>query len=106
MDRLTINELREVAKKSLPAGSSLWLYGSRARGEAHADSDWDLLVLVNKSAIETDDFKNICYPLVLAGWQHGADVNPQLYTKGEWDKRRFTPYFDNVEHDKLVIYES
>ena len=65
-----------------------------------------LLVLVNKSAIETDDFKNICYPLVLAGWQHGADVNPQLYTKGEWDKRRFTPYFDNVEHDKLVIYES
>ena len=61
MDRLTINELREVAKKSLPAGSTLWLYGSRARGEAHADSDWDLLVLVNKAAIETDDFKNICY---------------------------------------------
>lgn len=25
---------------------SIWLFGSRARGEEHAESDWDLLVII------------------------------------------------------------
>lgn len=103
---LTLKKLQEIAHATLPAGSSVWLYGSRARGDEKSDSDWDLLILLNKPAIEDTDFDSISYPLIEYGWHFGADISPQLYTKSEWDKMSFTPYYHNVEHDKKVIYES
>lgn len=106
MEKLTINMLRDTAKDILPIGGKVLLYGSRARGEAHEGSDWDLLVLVDKPALDADDYEKICYPLVVTGWKHGEDVSPQLYTKKEWDMRSITPYHANVEKDKIVIYES
>ena len=106
MEKLTINMLRDTAKDILPIGGKVLLYGSRARGEAHEGSDWDLLVLVDKPALDADDYEKICYPLVVTGWKHGEDVSPQLYTKKEWDMRSITPYHANVEKDKVVIYES
>ena len=32
----------------------LWLFGSRARGEAHEGSDWDFLAVVSDSSPEAD----------------------------------------------------
>ena len=43
-----VNHIKQVAKKVLPKGSSLYLYGSRARGDYHEGSDWDLLLLLDK----------------------------------------------------------
>ena len=42
-----IDNIRQVASRVLPKGSTLYLYGSRARGDAHDVSDWDLLLLLN-----------------------------------------------------------
>ena len=41
-----INRIKQLAKEVLPKGSTLYLYGSRARGDYHEDSDWDLLLLL------------------------------------------------------------
>jgi predicted nucleotidyltransferase len=32
----------------------VWLFGSRARGDARADSDWDLFVVVDDDASDAD----------------------------------------------------
>jgi uncharacterized protein (UPF0332 family)/predicted nucleotidyltransferase len=37
--------------------ANIYLYGSRARGDAKPDSDWDLLILLNKEKI-TDELEN------------------------------------------------
>ena len=42
-----IDNIRQVAARVLPRGSKLYLYGSRARGDYHEDSDLDLLLLLN-----------------------------------------------------------
>lgn len=101
-----IGMLRNVAKEHMPVGSRVLLYGSRARGEAHANSDWDILVLINKPSVTQADFAMFAYPFVELGWKNDEDVSPQLYTTAEWNARKNTPYYENVEHDKQLIYES
>jgi len=98
-----ITGLKEVAKRNLPFNGRIYLYGSRARGDAKEDSDWDILILLDKEKISTEDFNNVAYPLVEFGWTVDADISPQLYTKAEWNKMSFMPYYKNVEHDKIVI---
>lgn len=41
-----IEAIRRKASEILPKGSRVSLYGSRARDDAKADSDWDLHILV------------------------------------------------------------
>ena len=79
------------------------LYGSRARGDYRSDSDWDLLVLVDKDSQHLQDFDRYAYPFVEMGWQIGAEINPMLYTYQEWEQRKFTPFYNNVEQDKIQL---
>lgn len=102
-ESLFINEIRNVAKRVIPPGGHIWLYGSRARGEATAESDWDLLILLDKTKSEASDFDAIGYPLIEAGWDYAENVNPQIYSYAEWDARSITPYYVNVEHDKTLL---
>lgn len=97
-----INEIKRVAKDVLPEHSKLYLYGSRARGDAREDSDWDLLILLDKPKITLDDY-GVGYPFREAGWEMGAEINPQVYSMEEWSKYSFTPFYKNVEHDKQVL---
>ena len=102
-ERIIIQKLRETKRKVVPLDGEVQLYGSRARGDAHEGSDWDLLILLNKPVITQQDEDNIAYPFVVEGWKNDTAVSPQLYTYDEWKARSFTPYYKNVEHDKLQI---
>ncbi len=98
-----IQRIRTMGQQILPKGSNLWLYGSRARGDQHMGSDWDLLVLVDKDKQQLQDFDQYAYPFVEMGWQIEEEINPMLYTRKEWAKRHFTPFYNNVEADKVVL---
>ena len=101
-----IENIKQVAARVLPKGSTLYLYGSRARGDYHEDSDWDLLLLLDKPKLAHDDFDKYSYPFVLMGWDLGADIRPYAYTKEEWFNGPHALFYYNVEKDKEVIYES
>jgi hypothetical protein len=75
----------------------------RARGNNRRNSDWDLLVLVDKDKQQLQDFDQYAYPFIEMGWQIGEEINPMLYTRKEWEQRHFTPFYHNVEADKIVL---
>ncbi|MBO7569446.1 MAG: nucleotidyltransferase domain-containing protein [Bacteroidaceae bacterium] len=54
-----IDNIKEVAKKVLSKGSALYLYGSRARGDYHEGSDWDLLLLLDKPSASSTRYARI-----------------------------------------------
>jgi len=98
-----ISDIQTVARKVLPKGSALYLYGSRARGDAHRDSDWDLLLLLDKPQIEHDDFAKYSYPIIERGFDLGENFSVHTYTKNQWFNGPHALFFFNVEADKQVL---
>ena len=98
-----IYSIRETAGKVLPFGAKVVLFGSQARGDAREDSDWDILILLDKDGINNMDFDDVAYPLVELGWKIGVMINPILYTYRDWQKRNFTLFYKNVEQEGIVL---
>ena len=98
-----IGRLSRLGREILPSTASLWLYGSRARGTAREDSDWDLLILLDEDKQQTSDFVQYAYPFTLMASDEGQMLIPQIYTKKKWRQIQFTPFVKNVEHDKVVL---
>ena len=98
-----IGRLSRLGKKVLPSTASLWLYGSRARGTAREDSDWDLLILLDEDKQKSTDFVQYAYPFTLMASADDQMIIPQIYTKKQWKQMQFTPFVKNVEHDKIVL---
>jgi predicted nucleotidyltransferase len=86
---------------------SVWLFGSRARGERHDDSDVDLLV-ITRGDPERDR------PLVWkaideVAWAMG--VNPAPFVPHTWDRswlegrREIRSFFiQEIDRDKVVLF--
>ena len=75
-NRYVLNKIRQVAKSSAPDGSSVLLFGSRARGQARKHSDWDILIVLPKEQLQQADYDQVSYPLVELGWTLGEQINP------------------------------
>lgn len=103
MNSDAIERIRSVAAKALPAGGQAILYGSRARGDSHDKSDWDILILLDKDRLEQADYDNVSYPLVLLGCDIGEEINPIMYTEKEWESYRITPFYENVARDGIKL---
>lgn len=105
-ESLVIDNIKELGMRLLPKGSSIFLYGSRARGDNQANSDWDLLLLLDKPFMNYKERDDIEFPFVDLGWNLGEDISARAYTKEQWFQGAHTMFYYNVEQDKLLIYES
>lgn len=101
-----IEKIRGIASNVLPNGSTMYLYGSRARGDAHEDSDWDLLILLDKDQLNRSEAEDISFPFTDMGWDIGEDISARAFTKQRWEQGPHTLFYFNVERDKKQIYES
>jgi uncharacterized protein len=84
-------------------GAEVILYGSRARGEEHPSSDWDVLVLTNYPVdIEKErEFRDKIYDLEL---ETEESFSIFVYSKNNWyTKQKITPFFHNVTHEGLRL---
>lgn len=66
-------------------------------------SDWDILIVLDKDKLTPEDYDTITYPLTKLGWDLGAEINPIMYTKKEWEASRITPFYHNVTEDAIAL---
>ena len=100
----TLAAIRECLAKNMPAGGKAILFGSQARGTARDDSDWDILIILDKEELLPSDYDNVTYPLTELGWELGKEINPVMYSAKEWQKYKNSLFYKNVEKDGIKLW--
>lgn len=79
----------------------LWLFGSRARGDARETSDYDILILVDK---KTPDLRNRILDLQVEILdRHEALVATILRTEDEWRGSQGYPLTRNIAREAVRL---
>jgi predicted nucleotidyltransferase len=80
------------------------LYGSRARGDASANSDWDLLVLVD-GPVDGERVDRIRRRLYEIEWESDQVLSSIVRNRQQWNSqpRKGTPFHRNVELEGVAL---
>jgi len=102
MNQQIFQEIRTLKRQLLP-NEKVILFGSQARGDARPDSDWDLLILLNKRKKIFEDEDIYGYPFAEMGLKYKTYISVKIYTVNDWRKRKFTPFYKNVKQEGIEI---
>lgn len=89
--------------QSIDFTAEVLLYGSRARGDEHEDSDWDILILIDSEASVEKEmiFRHKLYDLEL---ETGESFSTYVFNKREWKSKFWmTPLYRNIIKEGIQI---
>ena len=68
---------------SVVPDAKIYLFGSRARGDFHDESDWDILILTNRPVNKNlkERIRDSIYPI---GWKYSSFIQTTIVGKEEW----------------------
>lgn len=85
-------------------GAKVYLYGSRSRGTAERNSDWDLLILLKKNSISLEDEQKITSPLYDLKFDTGEMISPMIYSEKEWNsKYKATHFYKSIAEEAKLL---
>jgi len=98
-----IDKIRNAIREIEPE-AEIFLYGSRARGDAQRTSDWDLLILLN-GLVDYERIYNIRSHLIEVELEVNEILSSIIMNKDEWDLYPFraTPFHENVTEEGIRI---
>lgn len=80
------------------------LFGSHARGEAHSDSDWDILILLNTLNVDRNTEKEYREELFDIELEIEEPISTFVFSRKDWEtKHRITPLYRNIEQDGIRL---
>jgi len=94
----------KMAIESIDPSATVILYGSRARGDATEESDYDLLIVSSAEAdIEAEDrLRRAIYDIQL---ETGAVVTVLMVNRDQWDTplAKAMPLHQNITRDGIAL---
>jgi uncharacterized protein len=94
--RQKVNELDSTAE--------VILYGSRARGDNKRDSDWDVMILLNRMNVDKKIEQTFRHHLLDLELEIGVPISVFVYSKSDWEgKYSITPLFRTIKKEGILI---
>jgi len=94
--RQKVNELDSTAE--------VILYGSRARGDNKRDSDWDVMILLNRKNVDKKIEQTFRHYLLDIELEIGVPISVFVYSKSDWEgKYAITPLFKSIKKEGILI---
>jgi predicted nucleotidyltransferase len=105
MDAIKIEILNRIKQEVhlIEPRAKIILFGSRARGEERADSDWDILILIPEGASlrKEQEFRHALFDLEL---DFGQSFSTFVYSFSDWENNlRVTPLYHNIQQEGYVL---
>jgi uncharacterized protein len=80
------------------------LFGSKARGTDTKESDWDILVLLNKPVVSFKDEQKIRHKLYDIELEVEEPISTFVYSVKDWNSRMsITPLFKSVKIEGIQL---
>jgi predicted nucleotidyltransferase len=102
-EKFILEKCRKVISNIDP-NADVILFGSRARGDAEPESDYDIIIFTDHEATlkREDTFRCQLYPIEL---ETGAVITVMLETKKVWDSpmHQAMPLYQNIKRDGLFL---
>lgn len=99
-----IAKLISLRIKSQDPGAEIILFGSHARGNAHEESDWDVLILIDRPKTDRSIEEKYRNEMFLLELELGEPISTFVYSKKDWEtKYIYTPLYQNVKKEGVKL---
>ena len=104
--RLEDNHIARQIKnsiKTIDSKAQVIIFGSRARGDAKIESDWDILILTDYPVtVEIEgSFRDVLFDLEI---ETGEVLSIFIYQKSVWNSRhKVTPLYRNIKKEGVKL---
>ena len=84
--------------------AEIFLFGSRARGDATPGSDWDILILLNNLDVNRKVEKEFREEIFEIELETGEPISTFVFSKKDWEtKHSVTPFYNNIKRDGISL---
>lgn len=94
----------KLAVSEVEPGAEIILYGSRSRGDALSESDWDLLILVD-GPLNDERTDRIRHRLYEVEWEYGEVISSIVRNREEWNSGIYKamPFHQRVQQEGIRL---
>jgi len=98
-----LGQIKQAVHEVEPVAEII-LYGSRSRGDASSESDWDLLILID-GPLSDERTDRIRHRLYEVEWEYGEVISSIVRSREEWDSDIYQalPFHQRVHQEGIRL---
>jgi predicted nucleotidyltransferase len=102
MERQQVLQIVKKAVHEVDDKAEIILFGSRARGDFHEESDWDFLILTEEK--ESNQLRNKIWGKMFDAELETDEIfGTIVHNKSEWERYEITPLYQFVQTEGVRL---